>query len=86
MVAVRGTSAGADAATAAQQVARQPAKGGSSRPRSLEFLRDVSSGRVAVRATDSVTGEEIRCIPTVKMLAAIAGIRKAIGLLLDRKI
>ena len=49
----------------------------------LVDLRGATMGRVAVRVIDRVTGEEIKCIPPEAMLDTLAGIRAAIGLLLD---
>jgi uncharacterized FlaG/YvyC family protein len=75
------------AATSADRLrpaAGQPLDGRVS-PRKLEFLRHASSGRVAVRTTEVATGKAYT-IPPEKMLEVIAGIREAIGLLLDRKI
>ena len=57
---------------------------GRTTPRKLEFLRDPSTGRVVVRTTDMVTGK-VRHLPPEKLLSTMAGIRRAIGLLLDRE-
>jgi uncharacterized FlaG/YvyC family protein len=70
-------------AEAVRPAAGQPVSEGRVNPRRLEFLRDESSGRVAVRTTDMVTGQT-RTIPPEEMLKALAGIRLAIGLLMDR--
>ena len=64
--------------------AGQPAGSGGAHPRKLEFLRDPSSGRVVLRTTDMITGK-VRHLPPQKMLSAMASIRRAIGLLLDRR-
>jgi uncharacterized FlaG/YvyC family protein len=77
------------AATANSVASRRPAGGqlpnnGKVSPRELEFLRDPSSGRVAVRSTDVATGK-VRTVPPEQLLKTLAAIRRAIGLLLDSK-
>ena len=79
MVAVTASSA-----AHARPAAGQPVMSGRTNPRKLEFLRDSSTGRVVVRTTDTVTGK-VRCIPPETLLATMASIRRAIGLLLDRE-
>lgn len=73
----------ATSAEAIRPAAGQPQATGRVNPRRLEFFRDEPSGRVVVRTTDTVTGE-VRTIPPMEMLEALANIRSAIGLLLDR--
>ena len=68
-----------------RQSDRAPAARSEPHSQSLQFVRDPASGRVAVKVVDEVTGEEIKSIPSEGMLRALAGIRAAIGLLLDQK-
>ncbi len=80
MVAIAAT---ANATAAGHSLAGRRPDNGKISPRELEFLRDLSTGRVAVKSTDVNTGK-VRTIPPVQMLRTLAGIRRAIGLLLDR--
>jgi hypothetical protein len=73
----------ANSAAPGRAAAGHPLNGGRLSPRKLEFLRDLSTGRVAVRTTEVATGK-VRTVPPEELLKALAGIRQAIGLLLDR--
>jgi uncharacterized FlaG/YvyC family protein len=75
-------AATATSANPIRPAAGQSAVSGRFNPRQLEFLRDPASGRVAVRSIDTVTGE-VRTIPPEVLLATMANIRRAIGLILD---
>jgi hypothetical protein len=77
-------AATATSAAYGRPAAGQPLNGGRVSPRELEFLRDPSSGRVAVRTTEVATGR-VRTVPPEALLRALANIRRAIGVLLDRK-
>lgn len=85
MVAVNAAS-GAAASQEAVPARRRPAASGPDRgfkSSKVEVVRDPASGRVAVKVMDDATGEVVRCIPPEKLLRVLAGIRDAIGLLLD---
>lgn len=82
---VASIAANTGSAGSVRRGAGRPVLSGGAHPRKLEFLRDPASGRVVLRSTDLVTGK-VRHLPPKKMLATMASIRRAIGLLLDRQI
>jgi len=73
----------ANSAASGRAAAGQLLNGGRVSRRELEFLRDPSTGRVAVRSTEVATGR-VRMVPPEQLLRTLAGIRRAIGMLLDR--
>jgi hypothetical protein len=77
------TAVTATSADSIRPATGQPIANGRINPRRVEFVRDESSGRVAVKTTDTVTGE-VHTIPPMELLKALANIRSGIGMLLDR--